>query len=99
MHTIRSGLKAALLAATLALAATAAQAETVLHRGNGTEPETIDPAKSTGVTENAIENDLFEGLVTCAADGEQIPGAAESWEISDDGTVYTFHLREDGKWS
>jgi oligopeptide transport system substrate-binding protein len=93
-------LKPALLAGLFALAtATAAQAESVLHRGNGTEPETIDPAKSTGVTENAIENDLFEGLVTFSPDGKEVPGVAESWEISDDGTVYTFHLREDAKWS
>jgi oligopeptide transport system substrate-binding protein len=93
-------LKAAFVAALFALAsATAAQAEMVLHRGNGTEPETIDPAKSTGVTENAIENDLFEGLVTFSPDGMEVPGVAESWEISDDGTVYTFHLREDAKWS
>jgi oligopeptide transport system substrate-binding protein len=93
-------LKAAFVAALFALATTtAAQAEMVLHRGNGTEPETIDPAKSTGVTENAIENDLFEGLVTFSPDGTEVPGVAESWEISDDGTVYTFHLREDAKWS
>jgi oligopeptide transport system substrate-binding protein len=100
MRKFWNRLRPALLAGLFALsAATAAQAEQVLHRGNGTEPETIDPHRSTGVTENAIENDLFEGLVTLSADGEQIPGAAESWEISDDGTVYTFHLRDDGKWS
>lgn len=93
-------LRAAALAATLVLgSAVAAQAEQVLHRGNGAEPETLDPHKSTGVTENAIENDLYEGLVTLTPDGQQAPGAAESWDVSDDGTVYTFHLRRDAKWS
>src|SRR3546814_897698 len=93
-------LRAAALATAFVLgSAMAAQAEQVLHRGNGTEPETLDPHKSTGVTENVIENDLYEGLVTLTADGQQAPGAAESWDVSDDGTVYTFHLRQDGKWS
>lgn len=93
-------LRAAALATAFILgSAAAAQAEQVLHRGNGTEPETLDPHKSTGVTENAIENDLYEGLVTLTADGQQAPGAAESWDVSDDGTVYTFHLRQDAKWS
>lgn len=76
-----------------------AQAEMVFHRGNGAEPETINPHKSTGVPEANIEADLFEGLTTYAADGAIIPGAAEKWEISDDGKVYTFHLRKDAKWS
>jgi oligopeptide transport system substrate-binding protein len=63
------------------------------------EPETLDPAKSAGVWEAHIQRDLFEGLVAEATDGTLIPGAAESWQISDDGRVYTFTLREDGKWS
>ncbi|MBL8709984.1 MAG: peptide ABC transporter substrate-binding protein [Rhodospirillaceae bacterium] len=75
------------------------QAETVFHRGNGTEPETINPHKSTGVTEANIEADLFEGLTSYGVNGELIPGAAESWEISDDGLVYTFKLRQNAKWS
>jgi oligopeptide transport system substrate-binding protein len=99
MHR-RTTLKLAALAVAALLAGTAvAQAEMVLRRGNGAEPETIDPHKSTGVPENAIENDLFEGLVALAPDGKQIPGVAKSWDISDDGTVYTFHLRDDAKWS
>src|SRR3546814_20768662 len=93
-------LRAAALATAFVLgSAMAAQAEQALHRGNGTEPETLDPHKSTGVTENVIENDLYEGLITLSADGKQVPGVAESWDISDDGAVYTFHLRQDAKWS
>ncbi|MBX6323100.1 MAG: peptide ABC transporter substrate-binding protein [Rhodospirillaceae bacterium] len=92
--------KRATLALALALATGAgtAAAEQVLHRGNGAEPETLDPHKSTGVTENNIENDLFEGLVAWSADGKVTPAIAESWDVSDDGKVYTFHLR-DAKWS
>jgi oligopeptide transport system substrate-binding protein len=88
---------AALLVA-LALAG-AAGAETVLQRGNGAEPETLDVHKSSGVPEANIQRDLFEGLLAEAADGGLVPGAAESWEVSDDGTAYTFRLRADGRWS
>ncbi|QEX24070.1 peptide ABC transporter substrate-binding protein [Hypericibacter adhaerens] len=99
MHR-RTTLKLAAFAIAALLAGTAAaNAESVLRRGNGAEPETIDPHKSTGVPENAIENDLFEGLVAWGPDGKEVPGVAKSWDISDDGTVYTFHLRDDAKWS
>ena len=63
------------------------------------EPASLDPHKISGTWENDVAGDLFEGLITEAADGERIPGVAESWEISDDGTVYTFHLRENARWS
>lgn len=95
----RSVLLAGIASAVMLASSVAAQAEMVLHRGNGAEPETIDPQKSTGVTEANIEYELFEGLTTYDAKGEIVPGAAESWEISDDGKTYTFHLRKDGKWS
>lgn len=89
----------AMTVAALMTSTALAQAEMVFHRGNGAEPETIDPHKSTGVTEVNIEADIFEGLTTYAPDGKIIPGAAESWDISDDGKIYTFHLRKDAKWS
>jgi oligopeptide transport system substrate-binding protein len=82
----------------MAGAFSAQAAETVLHRGNGAEPETLDPAKSTGVPEANIQVELFEGLLTYSASGAVVPGVAEKWEISDDGLTYTFHLR-DSKWS
>jgi oligopeptide transport system substrate-binding protein len=76
-----------------------ALAETVLHRGNGAEPETLDIHKSSGVPEANIQRDLFEGLLTEGADGSSQPGVAEKWDISADGKLYTFHLRADAKWS
>lgn len=71
----------------------------VIHRGNGAEPETLDIHKSSGVPEANIQRDLFEGLVTEAADGSLVPGAAKSWEQDKSGKRWTFHLRENGKWS
>jgi oligopeptide transport system substrate-binding protein len=88
----------ALAAATLMAGTLSAQAETVLHRGNGAEPETLDPQKATGVPEANAQYELFEGLTTYSPDGKIVPGVAEKWEISDDGKTYTFHLR-DSKWS
>ncbi|MDA1071134.1 MAG: peptide ABC transporter substrate-binding protein [Proteobacteria bacterium] len=70
-----------------------------IHLGNGTEPESLDIHQSSGVSEANIQRDLFEGLIAEGPDASLIPGAAESWEISEDGMVYTFHLREDGRWS
>ncbi|WP_236025320.1 peptide ABC transporter substrate-binding protein [Arenibaculum pallidiluteum] len=90
------------LALGIALTAAAmgvAQAEVVLRRGNGAEPATLDTHKSTGVPESYIQMDLFEGLLASDPEAKPIPGAAESWTISDDGTVYTFKLRSDAKWS
>src|SRR5215510_8967057 len=98
-EALRKLLLPAVAAAGLMAGAFSAQAETVLHRGNGAEPETLDPAKSTGVPEANIQYELFEGLTTYDAKGDVVPGAAESWEITDDGKTYVFHLRKDGKWS
>lgn len=71
----------------------------VLHRGNGAEPETLDIHKSSGVPEANIQRDLFEGLVTEAADGAIIAGVAEQWEVSEDQLQWTFTLRKAAKWS
>lgn len=67
---------------------------------NEAEPETLDPAVMTGVTEHQLALALFEGLVSHHPETlEPIPGVAESWTISDDLLVYTFKLRKDAKWS
>jgi oligopeptide transport system substrate-binding protein len=71
----------------------------ILRVGNGTEPQDLDPHVVTGVPEHKIITALLEGLVTYAPDGGIAPGVAEHWDISDDGLVYTFHLRDTAKWS
>lgn len=76
----------------------AARAEMVYRMATMGEPKTLDPHGVSGTWENYIVGDAFMGLLTDAADAKPIPGAAESWTISDDGLTYTFKLR-DHKWS
>lgn len=62
-------------------------------------PASLDPHKATGEKPDQVIGDLFEGLVADDAEGRPIPGQAESWTISPDGLVYTFHLRDGLRWS
>jgi oligopeptide transport system substrate-binding protein len=72
----------------------------VLLVGNATEPQEVDPHVVEGVPENHLIIALFEGLVSSdPVTIEPVPAVAEKWEISDDGLVYTFHLRPEAKWS
>ncbi len=71
----------------------------ILHRGNGTQPQGLDPHVTEGVPSSNIQRDLFEGLLTRAADSSIIPGVAERWEVSEDGYTWTFFLRENARWS
>lgn len=72
----------------------------ILLLGNGTEPSGIDPHIVTGVPEHHLLIALCEGLTTSnPRGGSSMPGAAESWEISEDGRTYTFKLQKNGKWS
>lgn len=71
---------------------------TVFNRGNGAEPDTIDPHKASGNWENNVIGDMFMGLMTDDIDANPTPGAALSFTKSEDGLTYTFKLREH-KWS
>lgn len=71
----------------------------VLHKGNGPEPETLDPHRGEGVSTSNILRDLFEGLTSEAPDGSIVPGVAQSWALSEDGKTYVFHLRDNARWS
>jgi oligopeptide transport system substrate-binding protein len=96
-------LKATVFATSLAWASGALMApafsEVVYNRGSAAEPESVDPHKTSTVYEAHVLRDLFMGLVMQDAKADLIPGAAESWTVSDDGTVYTFKLRAGATWS
>jgi oligopeptide transport system substrate-binding protein len=67
---------------------------------NGPDPETLDPALGTGLEDLRVIAALFEGLArNDPVTARPIPGLAESWEMSPDGCVYTFHLRDNLWWS
>ena len=66
---------------------------------NGAEPESLDPHMIQGVPEHRIYESIFEGLYAYDPEtADAVPGLAESYDVSADGTVYTFHLR-DAVWS
>ncbi|MGB5345856.1 MAG: peptide ABC transporter substrate-binding protein [Woeseia sp.] len=90
----------ALLATLLfAVACSSAQDGSILNRGVGPEPESLDPHHSRTTQAHTVLRDLYEGLTAYSADGQLIPAAAERWEISDDGRTYTFWLRPNAHWS
>ncbi|MCE5286017.1 MAG: peptide ABC transporter substrate-binding protein [Pelosinus sp.] len=63
------------------------------------EPETLDPRKATGQPEGQFLLQMYEGLTAYDADNNAVPAAAEKWEVSADGLTYTFHIRQNAKWS
>ena len=67
------------------------------------EPTSIDPALNTTIDGAIMLQHAFEGLLKWVDDGNGAavlaPGMAESWDVSPDGLVYTFHLRKDALWS
>ena len=65
----------------------------------GPNPETIDPALNSSVDGGNMILFAFECLLNVDKDNKIIPGAAESYDVSNDGLTWTFHLRKDLKWS
>ncbi len=65
----------------------------------GAEVKTIDPALNNAVDGSIVIANAFEGLYKLDEDNKAIPGVAKSCDVSEDGLVYTFHLRDDAKWS
>lgn len=64
-----------------------------------TPVESLDPQQATDGTSFEVIADFTDGLMQMDADGQAVCAVAESYEISEDGLVYTFHIREDANWS
>lgn len=73
--------------------------EKILKVQVGPDPETVDPALNRAVDGGNMILHAFEGLLTLDENGQLKEGQAESWETSEDGLTWTFHLRDGLKWS
>ena len=83
------------LALSLGLPAAAQTPPGVLIVGQIAEPKALDPAAVTAVNDFRILMNVYDGLVRYKSGTLEVePALATSWEISEDGTEYTFALRE-----
>ncbi|TXL66644.1 peptide ABC transporter substrate-binding protein [Cerasibacillus terrae] len=73
--------------------------EKVLYVNNGTEPKSFDPSIGFDSVSWTPLNNLMEGLTRLDEDSVAQAATAEKWDISEDGKTYTFHIRDDAKWS
>ena len=80
-------------------ASESSDAEKVLNVERGPSPETIDPALNSASDGSNMIIHAFEGLLKFDKNNDIVGGLAESWEHSEDGLTWTFHLRPDLKWS
>ena len=93
-----SMLTGAAYAATVAAGDTLAADQTFTYTGID-EFSSLDPQIVEDVSGSDVIRDLFEGLMNQDADGNLIPGVATGYDVSDDRLTYTFHLRDNAKWS
>ncbi len=70
-----------------------------LKRGLPGEPQTLDPQLADDTYSFQVLRDLYEGLTAEDRLGHIVPGVANAWTVDKAGTVYTFRLRPDAKWS
>jgi oligopeptide transport system substrate-binding protein len=74
-------------------------AEQVITIAWGAEPPSLDPGLASDTTSANVIGNLMDPLTVLDENLEAQANLAESWEENEDGTVYTFTLREDGRWT
>lgn len=62
------------------------------------DPGHFNPGITTGFNVHAVTGSIFNGLVELAADAQPVPDLADSWDVSDDATQYTFYLNRNARW-
>ncbi len=78
---------------------TAGSGVRILRRGLPGEPRTLDPQLADDDYSFQVVRDLYEGLTAEDPYGQVVPGVASSWTVDETGTIYTFQLRPEAKWS
>src|SRR5258705_13187405 len=85
------------LVATLVLAACGSSGaplrHTIVDSRDQYDPRSLDPALSTDVPTGRAVGYLFDGLTRFTPDAGVVPGLATSWDVSPNGSIYTFHMR------
>ena len=72
----------------------------ILRINSGTEPNSLDPGQQSYDYEGLIGRNVFEPLLKPKKDLSDVEGAAaSSYDVSSDGITYTFHIRQNAKWS
>jgi len=71
----------------------------ILKVNNSSEPGALHPGKAQGTHDSWVLEHVFEGLTKKSPEGIIKPGMAETWDVSEDGLVWTFHLRDGVVWS
>src|SRR2546423_6769528 len=72
----------------------------ILRTNTNTEPNSFDPGQETYDYEITLGHNIFEPLLKPTKDLKDVTGAAaSSYDVSSDGLTYTFHLRQNAKWS
>jgi peptide/nickel transport system substrate-binding protein len=69
-----------------------------LQVGLADDPPELDPHLTSSNASRTVLHNIFATLVEVDENLQVVPELAESWEISDDGKTYTFHLRQDVKF-
>lgn len=96
-HWLKMSIATSVLALGTALSAHAAQTEITI--GMQLEPPNLDPTGGAAAAiDEVVYANVFEGLTRYQADGSIAPALAASWDISEDGLIYTFKLRDGVKF-
>ena len=90
---------AASTAASSAASGAAATSSSALNIMLETPVQSLDPQVATDGTSFEVIADFTDGLMQMDAEGAAVPACAESYDLSEDGKTYTFHIREDANWA